>query len=168
MLHSLIPWSQLTRTGIPVFRAVRRDIVTGGRIVVVGEEVPADLFSSRHRMRQLYEQRLIEPTTVPPGSRQLMRERMAVNTAASTMAAAEAEAEAEKLVGEGTRDLNFPSIPIAEEGVEDDRVAEADPVTAPVTAPVTTSLPTSTSARDDQSAARKLSQRLTAAKRKGT
>ena len=164
MLHSLIPWSQLTRTGIPVFRAVRRDIVTGGRIVVVGEEVPADLFSSRHRMRQLYEQRLIEPTTVPPGSRQLMRERMAVNTAASTMAAAEAE----KPVGEGTRDLNFPSIPIAEEGVEDDRVAEADPVTAPVTAPVTTSLPTSTSARDDQSAARKLSQRLTAAKRKGT
>ena len=166
MLHSLIPWSQLTRTGIPVFRAVRRDIVTGGRIVVVGEEVPADLFSSRHRMRQLYEQRLIEPTTVPPGSRQLMRERMAVNTAASTTAAAEAEAE--KPVGEGARDLNFPSIPIAEEGVEDDRVAEADPVTAPVTAPVTTSLPTSTSARDDQSAARKLSQRLTAAKRKGT
>jgi hypothetical protein len=54
-------WPYLTRFGIPEFRVIRRPIVTQGITIAVGSTVTPDTFLRRERLRQMYEQRLIEP-----------------------------------------------------------------------------------------------------------
>ncbi len=53
-------WSQLTRLGIPDFAVCRRDIVTQGVEIRIGDILPAGVFSQT-RLRHLYEQRRITP-----------------------------------------------------------------------------------------------------------
>ncbi len=77
MIRSLIPFTQLTRGGVmPQFRVCRLPLVTQGVELSVGEVVAPDTFRDRVRVRQLYEQRRIEPVVAPKDSRQAARERM--------------------------------------------------------------------------------------------
>jgi hypothetical protein len=61
----LLPWEQLTRFAVPVFRVVRRDLLYDGEVLPVGTvltpEVATGLLSRPVRLRRFYEQRLIEP-----------------------------------------------------------------------------------------------------------
>lgn len=77
MIRDLIPWTQLTRTGIPPMKVIRRDLVLGEVVVPVGETLDAELLPPdirRTRLRQFYEQRLLEPVNAPADSRQFYRE----------------------------------------------------------------------------------------------
>lgn len=68
MIHALMPWNRLTRTGIPPLKVARRDLVLGEVIVPVGETLDPELFPMQIRalrLRQFYEQRRLEP--VDPG-----------------------------------------------------------------------------------------------------
>lgn len=76
MIRSLIPFTQLTRNGMPEFRVCRLPLFLGGAEVPVGKVVAVDSFPNRIRVRQMYEQRRIEPVTAPKGSVQEARERM--------------------------------------------------------------------------------------------
>jgi hypothetical protein len=58
---NLVPWPVLTRTGIPAFLVARRPLCVEGREYPVGVEIPPALIPSRVRLRQLYEQRRLEP-----------------------------------------------------------------------------------------------------------
>ncbi len=71
---TLIPWRQLTRTGLfshpSEFRAIRRplELTSLGKRFEPGEVLTDDaILNPRIRLRQLYEQRKIEPVEVPPG-----------------------------------------------------------------------------------------------------
>jgi hypothetical protein len=78
VIRELIPWSQLTRTGIPALKVVRRAIDVGEVTVQVGETFNPELFPAqirRERLRQFYEQRRLEPVDPPPDSQQFYRER---------------------------------------------------------------------------------------------
>jgi hypothetical protein len=80
MIHDLIPWRTLTRTGIPALKVTRRQIVLGEVIVPVGETLDPELLPlqiRRERLRQFYEQRLLEPVSAPKDSRQFYREQLA-------------------------------------------------------------------------------------------
>ena len=61
MLHALTPWTKLTRFGIPQFRVIRRDLYFNATTYPVGEQLPTEVACHRHRVRQMYEQHLIEP-----------------------------------------------------------------------------------------------------------
>jgi len=79
MIHSLIPWSRLTRTGIPPLKVARRDLALGEIIVPVGETLDPELLPMQvrtRRLRQFYEQRRLEPVDPPQTSRQYYAERM--------------------------------------------------------------------------------------------
>lgn len=71
--RSLISWPQLTRTGTPQFLVCRRPLLLSGQEFSVGTHVPHDIVHNRSRLRQLYEQRRIEPVVAPPNSRQAHR-----------------------------------------------------------------------------------------------
>ena len=73
MIHSLISWPQLTRTGTPQFRVCRRALTMSGREFAIGTSLPVDAVHNRSRLRQLYEQRRIEPVIAPPNSKQAHR-----------------------------------------------------------------------------------------------
>lgn len=73
MIRSLIPWTQLTRHGVPDFTVIRRAMLVHGVEVAIGSAVPAEITGHRSRLRQLYEQRKIEPTIAPVGSKQAHR-----------------------------------------------------------------------------------------------
>ena len=80
MIRDLIPWSALTRLGIPPLKVSRRDLVLGEVIVPVGETFDPELLPMeirRLRLRQFYEQRLLEPVDAPPDSRQFYIEQLA-------------------------------------------------------------------------------------------
>jgi hypothetical protein len=70
LVKSLMPWPQLTRNGIPEFRVIRRPLTLSGRVFEVGETVPFKCVTNRHRLRQFYQQRLVEPVNLPPGTKQ--------------------------------------------------------------------------------------------------
>ena len=78
MIRSLVPYHELTRgltfgaSDFPQFRVCRTPLSTQDITVGVGEVVPADLFG-RTRLRQLYEQRRIEPAIAPRNTKQAMR-----------------------------------------------------------------------------------------------
>jgi hypothetical protein len=78
VIRELIPWSQLTRTGIPALKVARRAIEVGEVTVAVGQTLDPELFPPqirRERLRQFYEQRRLEPVDPPTDSRQFYRER---------------------------------------------------------------------------------------------
>jgi len=75
VIRSLIPFTQLTRTEMPQFRVTRLPLLLGGSEIAVGEVVAVDAFPNRVRLRQMYEQRRIEPTVAPKNSKQAARER---------------------------------------------------------------------------------------------
>jgi hypothetical protein len=80
MIRDLIPWNQLTRMGVPALKVTRRPLVLGEVIVPVGETLDPELLPlhiRQQRLRQFYEQRLLEPVDAPPDSRQFYREQLA-------------------------------------------------------------------------------------------
>jgi hypothetical protein len=88
MIRSLMPWTQLVRSGeIPAMKIMRRPLSVAGTTVAVGDALPANLLvnrlpngqtvPNRIRIRQMYEQRLIEPVVAPKSTRQEAMERMA-------------------------------------------------------------------------------------------
>jgi len=80
MIRNLTPWTLLTRNGVPPLKVARRALVVGGVTVEVGETLDPELFAPairRMRLRQFYEQRLLEPVDPQPNTRQYYRERFA-------------------------------------------------------------------------------------------
>lgn len=80
MIHELIPWRSLTRMGVPALKVTRRDLVLGEIIVPIGTTLDPELFPPHiraQRLRQFYEQRLLEPVNPPADSRQFYREQLA-------------------------------------------------------------------------------------------
>jgi hypothetical protein len=76
MIRNLIPWTQLTRLSIPDMQVARRPLTIGEVTLQVGDHLTPSLFSPsvrRARLRQYYEQRLLEPSIAPKGSRQAHR-----------------------------------------------------------------------------------------------
>jgi hypothetical protein len=73
LLRSLVPWLRLTRSGIPEMRVARRALVTSGVEIAVGDILPVNALCHRSRIRQLYEQRLLEPVVASVGGRQSAR-----------------------------------------------------------------------------------------------
>lgn len=72
--RSLIPWTQLIRQGVPdQFRVTRHTLTLNGREVLPGAIVVPSDFLNRSRLRQMYEQRKIEPVVAPVGSVQAVR-----------------------------------------------------------------------------------------------
>ncbi len=118
MVRSLIPFTQLTRTGVmPQFRVCRLPLVTQGVELSVGEVVAPDTFRDRTRFRQLYEQRRIEPVVAPKDSRQAARERMEranVQRGLSSPVAAQSATQSAPM-------FDSPSIPVEEDGVEEEQ-----------------------------------------------
>lgn len=61
----LLPWTELARFGVPVFRVSLRPIFYNGEVIPVGTvltpEVSQALLSNTTRLRQYYEQRRIVP-----------------------------------------------------------------------------------------------------------
>jgi hypothetical protein len=94
-----LPWEILTRGGteLPAFRVVRRpisSIATGSEVrVEVGDELPADFFLPgirRARLRQFYEQQLIEPmdgALMNPGELEAAKRRERAHQHSSDVAA---------------------------------------------------------------------------------
>jgi hypothetical protein len=75
--RDLIPWNDLTRLAIPPLKVARRPLVLGEVIVPVGETLDPELLTPdirRARLRQFYEQRLLEPVNPPQNTRQFARE----------------------------------------------------------------------------------------------
>jgi len=72
----IIPWLQLTRYAMPKFQVSRRRLFYGGEYLEPGTPIPDSMVLHRTRVRQLYEQWLIEPiaeTVVPrPGTASLV------------------------------------------------------------------------------------------------
>jgi hypothetical protein len=58
---NLVPWPLLTRSGIPQFLVARRPLLIEGREYPVGDPLPPAIIPNRVRLRQLYEQRRLEP-----------------------------------------------------------------------------------------------------------
>lgn len=82
IIRELIPWGVLTRAGIPPLKVARRPMVLGPVIVPVGETLDPELFPlqiRKSRLRQFYEQRLLEPLDPPRDSRQFYRDQLAEN-----------------------------------------------------------------------------------------
>ena len=80
MIHELVPWNVLTRTGIPALKVARRPMKLGEATVQVGETLDPELFPlqiRKERLRQFYEARLLEPVNPPVNSRQFYREQRA-------------------------------------------------------------------------------------------
>jgi hypothetical protein len=78
MIHELMPWQQLIRTGIPALKVVRREITIGEVTVPVGQTLDPGLFPPhirRERLRQFYEMRRLEPVDPLLNSRQFNRDR---------------------------------------------------------------------------------------------
>ena len=78
MIHQLIPWFQLTRTGIPAMKVARRPLTLGEVTVPVGAPLDPELIPlaiRKQRLRQFYEQRRLEPVDPLPTSQQYYRER---------------------------------------------------------------------------------------------
>jgi hypothetical protein len=78
MIHQLVPWTQLTRTGIPVLKVALRPLVVGEVTVEVGQTLNPELFPlhiRKQRLRQFYEMRRLEPADPLPDSQQFYRER---------------------------------------------------------------------------------------------
>ena len=57
----IVPWHQLTRYAMPKFRIARRALFFNNQHLQPGTEIPAEMVANRVRVRQLYEQWLIEP-----------------------------------------------------------------------------------------------------------
>jgi hypothetical protein len=77
MIHELIPWRTLTRTGIPPLKVSRRTLQVGEVVVGVGETLDPMIFPPgirAERLRQFYDQRRLEPVNPPVDSRQYWRE----------------------------------------------------------------------------------------------
>ena len=66
---NLIPWPKLVRGGVPEFRIARQPLTLNGTTYQQGEMVPHSAFRDRTRLRQMYEQRRIEPAQPVPGMR---------------------------------------------------------------------------------------------------
>jgi hypothetical protein len=78
MIRNLIPWTELTRTGIPALKVCRRPMVLGEVTIAVGEALDPEVFPlqiRKQRLRQFYEARLLEPVNPLPTSLQFYRER---------------------------------------------------------------------------------------------
>jgi hypothetical protein len=78
MIHQLVPWSQLTRAGIPALKVALRPLVVGEVTVGVGQTFDPELFPDQirtRRLRQFYEMRRLEPVDPQPDSQQYWRER---------------------------------------------------------------------------------------------
>ncbi|HEY1898130.1 MAG TPA: hypothetical protein VGG62_17755 [Terracidiphilus sp.] len=77
MIHSLMPWHTLTRDGIPPLKVARRPFEIGEVTVPVGETLNPELFPldiRGTRLRQFYEQRLLEPVDPQRTMQQYYRE----------------------------------------------------------------------------------------------
>lgn len=83
----LLPWSKLTRNGVPRFRVSRRPMTTLATTFEVGAELPVGAVANQSRLRQLYEQRAIEPIS----------DSVEVKTQASASASAKTHREPESL-----------------------------------------------------------------------
>jgi hypothetical protein len=59
LYHELVPFTQLTRFGMPEFTVARRPILMQGQELPVGSIFPIAAVPNRTRIRQLYEQRAI-------------------------------------------------------------------------------------------------------------
>jgi hypothetical protein len=80
MIHELLPWRTLTRTGVPPLKVCRRPIQAGEVTVPVGATLDPEVFPHQiraERLRQFYEMRRLEPVNPPPDTRQYYRERQA-------------------------------------------------------------------------------------------
>jgi hypothetical protein len=78
MIHQLMPWALLTRTGIPALKVARRAIEVGEVTVQVGETLNPELFPLNiraQRLRQFYEMRRLEPVDPAINMQQYHRER---------------------------------------------------------------------------------------------
>lgn len=78
MIHQLVPWFQLTRTGIPPLKVARRPLVVGEVTIPVGATLDPEIFPLQirtQRLRQFYEARRLEPVNPLPDSQQYYRER---------------------------------------------------------------------------------------------
>ncbi len=62
-----LPFTQLTRFGMPQFRVIRRPIEFANELLEVGKPVSSELQNHGVRLRQYYDQRRIEaiPETIP-------------------------------------------------------------------------------------------------------
>lgn len=112
IVRELIPWPQLTRTGIPALRVCRRPIEAGEVTVPVGATLNPEVFPPQiraQRLRQFYEQRRLEPVHAPVGTRQYYRElqarEQAENAVIEPITPVAAHIVAEEL----------PAVPVAEE-----------------------------------------------------
>jgi len=123
VIRSLIPFTQLTRTEMPQFRVTRLPLLLGGSEIAVGEVVAVDAFPNRVRLRQMYEQRRIEPTIAPKNSRQAARERQEAQRARESESAgsgpvspvAASVASQDLLRAPVQSDFDSPAIPVSEE-----------------------------------------------------
>jgi hypothetical protein len=121
MIHELVPWTDLTRFGVPPMRVIRRSITIGVTTVEVGQQFDPDLLPAsirRLRLRQFYEQHRLEPVDPPPNSRQF---RLRHHGLAGTAVIEPITPVASHIVAELPADsptVDFPSveIPVAEEG----------------------------------------------------
>ena len=77
-MRNLLPWPQLTRQGgIPPMRVIRKPLSLAGQTLSPGTPLGSYVCSAnRVKLRQLYEQRAIEPIAAPAGTVQAHKERM--------------------------------------------------------------------------------------------
>ena len=112
MIRELIPWTQLTRTGIPPLKVARRPLQLGEVSIPVGEAFNPELFPLQiraERLRQFYEMRRLEPVNPPVDTRQFYREMRAAQHAQS-----------------GAAELVAPIVPVASHIVADRDELPAD------------------------------------------
>ena len=118
MIRELIPWTQLTRTGIPPLKVARRPLQLGEISIPVGEAFNPELFPLQiraERLRQFYEMRRLEPVNPPVDTRQFyreMREAHARAGAAEPLLVAPVVPVASHIVAED--ELPTVEVPIAE------------------------------------------------------
>jgi hypothetical protein len=125
LTRSLIPWSDLTRQSMPQFEICRRPMVVQGRELAVGDPLPVELFANRVRIRQLYDGRLIQPVTPPPGSVQAAVVAKTAVTTVTTVTTFTPELPAPIATGEYAGPIEVTvDVPVMEEY---DRAAEASP-----------------------------------------
>lgn len=124
MIRQLIPWTDLTRTGIPALKVALRPLVIGEVTIPVGQTLNPEVFPlqiRKRRLRQFYEQRRLEPVDPPPSSQQYFRDRFArlhgheVPIEPVTPVASRIVAEEPAIGG-----ANYPQLPSVEVPVEEE------------------------------------------------
>jgi hypothetical protein len=129
----MVPWSQLTRTGVPQFLVSRRPLLVEGQTFEVGVLIPPNLFCTRTRLRQMYEQRRIEPVEAPKRTVRAVNEanqaRVKIPTPAPNVSTQVTDAADPLML------LDLPTIELEEIEVEDAEARAVPRETQPETAP---------------------------------